>query len=380
VIRATLHCLREGLDLKGAFLARIDGESLVVVDGTRADGAPLAPNLSFPLAETFSPNGVEPAQVLDARAEAGFRKLPMREQLGIVSYLGAPVYGQRGLFGSLAAYGDAPRTFADADLDLIVLAAVLLGARLEPAHRADQPRVTAPVMRLATHELGEPMAILRGYADMLRRNEIPLAQLGTVAKRIADQSDNLLRIVEQMLMLARLPMELAFTVRVSLDTLAQAVAEKMRGALQAAGMELRLQLDCSGQVWGDVALLSAALEEMLGNVLQHAPTATTVQLRLRQAAPDRFQMLVKDNGPGISADLLGELFAPMPDATWPPGRLRRGAGVGLLLVREVATAHGGSAWANSVEGKGTTFYLELPAATPDGTDARLPQSIAKASA
>ena len=48
----------------------------------------------------------------------------------------------------------------------------------------------------------------------------------------------------------------------------------------------------------------------------------------------------------------------------------RGEGLGLYLLRRVAEAHGGRAWANSLEGKGTTFYLELPAASPDGDTVR----------
>jgi signal transduction histidine kinase len=98
---------------------------------------------------------------------------------------------------------------------------------------------------------------------------------------------------------------------------------------------------------------------------------------LRQGSADRFQFVVKDDGPGISAERLAELFGPMPSANQQPAR---GQGLGLYLLRRVAQAHGGRAWANSLEGKGTTFYLELPAASPDGDTARISASAVQAPA
>src|SRR5207237_8911556 len=89
--------------------------------------------------------------------------------------------------------------------------------------------------------------------------------------------------------------------------------------------------------------------------------ATVVQRRLRPAGAGRCQLIVKDDRPGMSADRLAELFSPLAEE-----QPERGHGLGLYLLRRVAEAHGGRVWANSLEGKGTTFYLELPAASPDG--------------
>jgi two-component system sensor histidine kinase SenX3 len=154
---------------------------------------------------------------------------------------------------------------------------------------------------------------------------------------------------------------------VSLSAVARSAAERIRERMEGSDMELRVQIDTQGEVWGDAALLEAALDEMVHNVFKHAHNATVVQLRVRQSGVGRLQMIVKDDGPGISAERLAELFGPLPAADEQPPR---GQGLGLYLLRRVADAHGGRAWANSLEGKGTTFYLELPAASPDGDTSR----------
>jgi len=221
------------------------------------------------------------------------------------------------------------------------------------------------VVRLASEEVKEPLAILRNYADMLANDEVPADQMPLVAERLALQSETLMRVADQVLLLSRLPLELAFTVRVSLGAIAQSAAQRVRDRMARAGMELRLQLDTEVDVWGDATLMEAALDEMLHNVFKHARSATVVQLRLRQASANRYQLIVKDDGPGMSADRLEDLFGPLAE-----DQPARGQGLGLYLLRRVAEAHGGRAWANSLEGKGTTFYLELPAASPDGDSAR----------
>jgi signal transduction histidine kinase len=210
---------------------------------------------------------------------------------------------------------------------------------------------------------------------MLRNNEVPANEMPLVAQRLAQQAETLVRIADQVLLLSRLPLELAFTVRVSLGAVAQEAARRIRERMAGVGMELRLQLDTQADVWGDATLLEAAIDEMLHNVFKHARSATVVQLRLRQARYDRYQLIVKDDGPGMSADRLEELFAPLAEQ-----QPERGQGLGLYLLRRVAEAHGGRAWANSLEGKGTTFYLELPGASPDGDEAQVSLTNSQSSA
>ncbi|MDQ6883713.1 MAG: GAF domain-containing sensor histidine kinase [Candidatus Dormibacteraeota bacterium] len=374
VIERALQCLIESLDARAAFLGRIDDGALEILAAVSTGGPPLERGLRFQLEETFlrvkhGDAGV--VNVRDASKQEPFKALRMRRQLEILSYLGVNITLPGGeTFGTLAVLGKGTRVFTEQDQDLVQVIAGLLAPRLkaDDVARVDgHGRVPVSAIRLASADVKEPLAILRGYADMLTNNEVPPAEMPLVARRLAMQSETLIRVADQVLLMSRLPLELAFTVRVSLVDVSQSSAQRIRRRMADAGMDLRLQFDAHGEVWGDVALLEAALDEMLQNVLTHARTATVVQLRLRESARDRVQLIVKDDGPGISADRLAELFGSMPSDEHPPAR---GRGLGVYLLRRVAAAHGGRAWANSLEGKGTTFYLELPAASPDGDSVR----------
>jgi signal transduction histidine kinase len=370
LIDHALSCLVQALDVRAAFLGRVDDDTLEIMGAIVESGPAIERGVRLPLESTFtSAEDEAEGEVLNVR-DAGrrqpFKSLEMRAKFGIVSYLGTSWRRNTGdLAGTLAVLGKGARDFSPEEQDLLLIVAGLLVPRLQndATPPNGQSRTPVSAVRLASQEVKEPLAILRGYADMLRNKEVPANQLPLVAERLAQQSETLLRIADQVLLLSRLPLELAFTVRVSLGGIAQEAARRIRERMAGVGMELRLQLDTEADVWGDATLLEAALDEMLHNVFKHARSATVVQLRLRKASNDRYQLIVKDDGPGMSADRLEDLFGPLADQ-----QPMRGQGLGLYLLRRVAEAHGGRAWANSLEGKGTTFYLELPGASPDGDE------------
>jgi signal transduction histidine kinase len=373
LIDHALSCLVQALDGRAAFLGKIDDDTLEIMGSVVESGPGIERGLQLPLESTFASAEDEAEgdlqNIRDASKRQPFKRLEMRAKFGIVSYLGTSWRRANGdLAGTLAVLGKGARVFTAEDQDVLLIVAGLLAPRLQqhssPAN--GQSRTPVSAVRMASEEVKEPLAILRGYADMLRNNEVPANQMPLVAQRLAQQSETLLRIADQVLLLSRLPLELAFTVRVSLGAVAQEAAGRIRDRMARAGMELRLQLDAQADVWGDATLLEAALDEMLHNVFKHARSATVVQLRLRQASHDRFQLIVKDDGPGMSADRLEDLFGPLAEQ-----QPERGEGLGLYLLRRVAEAHGGRAWANSLEGKGTTFYLELPGASPHGDESEL---------
>src|ERR1700737_1235028 len=257
IIDSALDCLVQALDARAAFLGKIDGETLEIVAAQVESGQAIEPGTRLPLEDTFGAAEEESdgglINVRDASKRQPFKRLAMRQQFGIISYLGTPLRNAEGeVTGTLAVLGKSARVYTAEEQDLLLVVAGLLRPRLQPASKPlnGQSRTPVSAVRLASQEVKEPLAILRGYADMLNNNEVPPDQMPIVARRLAEQSETLMRIADQVLLLSRLPLELAFTVRVPLDAVAQASAQRIRQRMAGAGMELRLQLDSQAEVWG----------------------------------------------------------------------------------------------------------------------------------
>ena len=104
--------------------------------------------------------------------------------------------------------------------------------------------------------------------------------------------------------------------------------------------------------------ISQVVANLMGNVLQHTPAGTAVELAVGVVEPGWAQLEVRDHGPGIpDADLprVFDRFYRAPSARGLPG-----SGLGLAIVRQVAEAHGGRVTAARADGGGSLFRLELP--------------------
>ncbi|MEU5261952.1 ATP-binding protein [Amycolatopsis sp. NPDC021455] len=102
--------------------------------------------------------------------------------------------------------------------------------------------------------------------------------------------------------------------------------------------------------------LHQAIGNLLGNTARYARPGDSVTVRA-YAADDSAVLEVTDTGPGIPADELPRVF----DRRWRgAGTSVPGAGLGLAVVRELVTAHGGTVTAHSTPGEGTAFTIRLP--------------------
>ena len=115
---------------------------------------------------------------------------------------------------------------------------------------------------------------------------------------------------------------------------------------------------------GDRERLRQAVDNLLGNVRAHTPPATPVRIDV-SVSDGQALLQVEDQGPGLSAVQLGQVFERFYRADPSRSRQSGGVGLGLSIVAAVAAAHGGSASARSEAGHGAVFELSLPLyATP----------------
>ena len=133
--------------------------------------------------------------------------------------------------------------------------------------------------------------------------------------------------------------------------------ESQRAVAAASSIELRLEIqDGIADLWTDHDRMLQVLENLIGNAVKYtnAPGRITVGAKQRD---DEILFWISDTGEGIPSENVPHLF----DRFWQANRAdRRGAGLGLPIVKGIVEASGGRVWVESREGKGSTFFFTVP--------------------
>ena len=112
-------------------------------------------------------------------------------------------------------------------------------------------------------------------------------------------------------------------------------------------------------VYADKNMLNTILRNLLANAIKYTPRNGSIIIDCRQRNGN-IEFLVKDNGIGIPKQNIGQLFRIDSKYSTPGTEKEQGTGLGLILCREFVEKHGGQIWAESEEGKGSTFRFTLP--------------------
>ncbi|MEJ6555869.1 ATP-binding protein [Microbacterium esteraromaticum] len=216
----------------------------------------------------------------------------------------------------------------------------------------------------ASHELRTPLASIRGYSELSLRALRQSPDASTVEnttsalERIQAQSLRMTRLVEDLLLLARLD-EGAELVHGEVD-LSQLAVEALADA-QPTGPGHHWKLEAPGEpllVDGDVGRLHQVVGNLLANARTHTPEGTTITLSVA-ATPAAAELRVHDDGPGIDPAVRDELFARFARGDVSRARQTGGTGLGLAIAKAIIEGHGGSIAVESVPGD-TTFTVRLP--------------------
>ncbi|SDI77586.1 two-component system, OmpR family, sensor kinase [Actinokineospora alba] len=227
------------------------------------------------------------------------------------------------------------------------------------ARHASETRVRQFVAD-ASHELRTPLAAISGYAELARRqdDEVP-APIAHALSRVESEAARMTTLVEDLLLLARLDSgRPLFAEPVDLSRL---VVDAVSDA-QVAGPGHHWRLDLPADpvvVTGDEARLHQVVANLLANGRTHTPPGTTVTTGLSRTR-DHVVLTVTDDGPGIPADLRGDVFERFVRGDGSRSRAAGGTGLGLAIVAAVLHAHGGSVTVDSEPGR-TCLTVLLPA-------------------
>lgn len=210
----------------------------------------------------------------------------------------------------------------------------------------------------ASHELRTPLGIVKTELELALRGARTPAELREAIRSAAEENDRVIRLAEDLLVLARVNQGRLAVRRTSLD-----LAETLRGVLgrfepRAAeqGRELHLEVTPVGRAFADPLRLEQAVANLIDNALRYGDGPVTVSTGM---TPTGIEIHVTDAGPGFSPEFITEAFERFTRADGARGE--GGAGLGLSIVRAIAVAHAGTAHvANRPQG-GADAWVVLPA-------------------
>jgi PAS domain S-box-containing protein len=239
-----------------------------------------------------------------------------------------------------------------------IAGAVSVGVNVTEAVELD--RLKEQFIRVVAHELKTPIAIVKGYADALRRVDEPIPALQRrLLSALIRGADRIDRLVTDLLILWQVQtgrLALGAEQNVDLAELVRLVVDR----LEIGGAErVSIVSDASAVVVADRQLLERAVAGLVDNAIRYSPCGGRVDVRIC-VEDDSAAIEVQDRGIGIPADKQALLFEPFfrahTDTPWDSG----GLGLGLYLARAIAGLHGGNVEAQSTENEGSTFRLVLP--------------------
>ncbi len=214
----------------------------------------------------------------------------------------------------------------------------------------------------AGHELRTPLAILRTELELAARPGRSREALVDAVSRAGQETDRLIRLAEDLLLLARSDNHQPFVrpAPLSLPTVLDAAA---RGAATRAGeraVTVTVHAPDELVIYADADRLRQAVDNLLDNATRHAPDGTVVDVTMSTSPAGTVTIEVADRGTGFPEDFLPHAFERFHRSEAARTRDSGGTGLGLSIVRAIAQAHGGDARAANRPGGGAVVSIDLP--------------------
>ena len=213
-----------------------------------------------------------------------------------------------------------------------------------------------------SHELRTPLASLHGAALTLREHNLPAETQDDLLDMIAEQSNRLANLVEEILVAGQLDTGSLSVVADTFDPeeLVKEVAMVARSRMVEGRRIDVVAPSVVPRVHGDGERTRQVLLNLLDNAIKYSPSGGRIDVRL-SVVGDRLRFTVQDQGLGIPVGEQERIFDKFYRLDPDQRRGIGGTGLGLYICRELVRSMHGSIWVESETGKGTTFAFELPA-------------------
>jgi len=213
---------------------------------------------------------------------------------------------------------------------------------------------------IASHEMKTPMTVLKAYTQMAKATKEPVSDhFRNLLGKIDLQSTKLLNLLKQLLDISKIENgSLQYNMKsVGLNDFLQSQLTVMRHILPHH--ELYAELGDDVQVMIDELRLEQVFSNLIGNAAKYSEKNSVIRLVTNYSNENFITIGIIDQGKGISSDDLKSIFGKFYRAK-DVLKTHSGLGMGLYVTSKIVTDHGGTIWAESLEGAGSSFYFTLP--------------------
>lgn len=236
----------------------------------------------------------------------------------------------------------------------------IIGSVHDVTRFREAEEMKAMFISVISHELKTPVALIKGYASTLRREDAHWDSK-TVQESLSiieEESDRLDRLINDLLEASRIQ---AGTLKLQMsDVNVLKLAQKAVERFRVETTKHELQLDFPPDfppLLADEARLEEVFYNLISNAIKYSEGGV---IRVGgRVLRDHVELYVSDQGPGIPAEQQARLFEPFYRVDSGLGRRTQGVGLGLFLVKAIVEGHGGHIWVESAPGKGSTFRFTL---------------------
>ncbi len=211
------------------------------------------------------------------------------------------------------------------------------------------------------HELRTPLNNLAGYLEAIADGVVEPGE-GTIAS-LQEEANLLVRLVADLeeLSLADAGRQVLNLEPQPLAPIVEQAVAMVAPRARAAGITIVQETWPAPMVDVDRRRIAQVVRNLLENAVRHTPDGGTIRVSLR-GQETKVELTVSDDGPGIAAEHLENIFERFYRTDASRARATGGAGLGLAIVRQLVEAHGGRVWAANAAGGGALFTVELDAA------------------
>ena len=223
-------------------------------------------------------------------------------------------------------------------------------------------RVRSELVHTISHDLRSPLTSVIGYTELIDRSGTLTNPQREFLRRIQESVQHITSLINDLLELGSMEAGLDTNREfVQLDSILHYTLEMLQGQIKSK--HIKVQVDIAPglpAMHANPVRLRQVFDNVVGNAIKYSNNQGEVHIDMH-CEGDQIIVNVADNGPGIPAKDQPHIFDKFYRAS--NASSRTGSGLGLAIVKSIVDAHKGRVWVESTVGKGSSFFVVLPAAT-----------------